>query len=199
MEKRNDHGCHAGYDVKGYVSIDNAAEIIGISQDKARDVLKRFCCKTQNVKTGERGRDLTVFFKRDVERIASVRKNKKRVHVPGPVLYALATPTKQSKVYDLTYDDFFQWSYDTDRNCPKLFFEEYVRLYNMFESSNSEIVKTSIGHAMRECWVEHFNKVMHYLLHIVGTPKPNGGATCRERNVRRLEEALASAQKGGNK
>ena len=80
-------------------------------------------------------------------------------------------PEADKKVYQPTYDDFFEWC-SKDRAWPKIFFEDYVKLANLDDSCNHEIVKFATGTAMRECWVSWFDKIKKYLSDIVGTKKP---------------------------
>lgn len=80
-------------------------------------------------------------------------------------------PEADKKVYQPTYDDFFEWC-SLDRDYPKLFFKEYAELHNRFEASNSGIIKSALGSAMHECWVSWFDKTKKYLTDVVGTKKP---------------------------
>lgn len=183
MKERKDHGCHANYDVKGYVSIDVAAKILGISQDKARDVLKRKDVRRMDVRVNERGRQLAVYNKEEVIKL-NIKRNEAKVGDPlkaaakrlaanaPKVGFSLRKekPEGDKTVYQPTYEDFFQWC-SQDRAWPKVFFEDYVKLANLDDSCNHEIVKFAIGTAMRECWVSWFDKIKKYLTDIVGTKK----------------------------
>ena len=164
MKVRKDHNCHANYDANGFVSIDIAAEILGVSQDKARDALKKAGVKTMTGRVKKEGRPLTVYSKDGVGKLYYERQKL----YPRP-----KTPAKaaEAETYEQTYEDFFKWC-SHDRSYPKLFFTEFVKLANLHDSCDSEIVKVALGDAMHDCWVAWFEKIKHYLLDVAGTKLP---------------------------
>lgn len=164
MKVRKDHNCHANYDANGFVSIDIAADILGVSQDKARDALKNAGVKTTAGRVKKDGRPLMVYSKDGVGKLYYERKKL----YPRPKIPAKAA---EAETYAPTYEDFFKWCAE-DCCYPKFFFMEFTKLANLHDACDNAIVKAQLSRAMHDCWVAWFEKIKHYLLDVAGTKLP---------------------------
>ena len=70
---------------------------------------------------------------------------------------------EEAKSYERTYEGFFSWVWDTDRDVPMCALRDYCELEKIRKETDSSIVAEAIGHAQREFRVKVFNQIKEFL------------------------------------
>ena len=107
-------------------------------------------------------------------------------------------PKGDKKVYQPTYDDFFEWCGRTG-DYPKKVFDDYVKTSNLGTASQSLIAGRVLCDTLRRIRAEYFDMVKDFLLTAVGKEKPSRADLYRERALRMGFNAMLDPEKGGAK
>lgn len=102
------------------------------------------------------------------------------------------------KVYQPTYDDFFEWCGRTG-DYPKKVFDDYVKTCNLGTASQSLIAGRVLCDTLRRIRAEYFDMVKDFLLTAVGKEKPSRADLYRQRALRMRFNAMLDPEKGGAK
>lgn len=165
---------------------------------------KVFCCSAHKYKWYRRyGKRAKVKVKSEGEEkeVDDILKGAKRIAANVPTVGDILReekPKGDKKVYQPTYEDFFEWCGRTG-DYPKKVFDDYVKTSNLGTSSQSLIAGRVLCDTLRQIRAEYFDMVKDFLLTAVGKEKPSRADLYRQRALRMSFNAMLDPEKGGAK